>query len=59
MDKDGSDHDKHGEHKKELWKAFKDESMPKDERIQKLEELKGVLTRKIEKIETTIAELKS
>lgn len=51
------EHGKHGHHK-ELWQAFKDESMPADERIAKLEELKGVFAKKIEKIESLIAQLK-
>ena len=51
------EHGKH-EHHKELWQAFKDENMPADERIAKLEELKGIFTKKIEKIESVIAQLK-
>ena len=53
----GEGHDEHGHHK-ELWQAFKDESMPADERVQKLGELKGIFTKKIEKIDTLISKLK-
>ena len=60
----GEGHDEHGHHKekhghhKELWQAFKDESMPADERVQKLGEFKGIFTKKIEKIDTLISKLK-
>ena len=54
----GDENKEKHDHKKELWQAFKDESMPAEERIAKLEELKGHLAKKIEKIDGIIAGLK-
>ena len=56
--KEGHDHHKEHGHKKEMWHALKDESMPAAERISKLEELKDHLEKKIEKITSTLDELK-
>ena len=52
-----------GEHgKKEHWhkwkQALEDDSMPADQRISLLEEKKGFLVKKLEKIDALLAELK-
>lgn len=55
MHKEG--HGEEGHHHK--WgQAFKDESMPAEERIKLLEEKKEFLTKKLGKVDALIAELK-
>jgi hypothetical protein len=52
----------HDHSKKERWhkwkQAFEDDSMPAEERIRLLEEKKGFLVKKLEKIEALLSELK-